>query len=470
MPDSPGTTPDSRVVAHTGRWRTLALLGVAQFMLIVDVTVVAIALPHMGADLGLSRDALTWVASAYTLTFGGLMVLGGRVADLIGPRRLVLAGLAVFTIASLTAGIADGSAILIVSRIAQGVGAAMLSPAALSSVVRLFAGEERNKALGIWSAMGGAGGAVGVLLGGVLTGGPGWPWIFFVNIPVGAVILVLLIRMLPALPGVPVQERQGVDVLGAVLITGGTGLVIYALIGAGDRGWLAPVTVGLVVAGAALYAAFVVWQRRVRSPLMDVELMTRRSVGSGTFVILMATALMVAIFFLGSFYLQDAMGHSALTTGLLFLPVAGATMLGANLAGWVMARVGGRALALGGLLLAAVGLAVPALWAGTLSMVLGLSAAAAGIGSLFLVASATALGQVEPEKSGVASGIVSTFHEFGASIGTAVVSSIAAASLMTGSGEGFGRAFGVAAMIALGAGLLATCWIPARVRTSGTTD
>jgi MFS family permease len=220
----PGSTTRAaagRPYAH--RWRTLALLGVAQFMLIVDVTVVAIALPHMGADLGLSRVELTWVTSAYTLVFGGLMVLGGRLADLVGPRRLVLGGLAVFTAASLVAGFAAGGAVLLAGRVAQGVGAAMLSPAALSAVVRMFEGDERNRALGVWSAMGGAGGAVGVLLGGLLAGGPGWPWVFFVNVPVGAAVLAVLLRLLPALPGAAGTRRGRVDVLGAVLVTASTG-------------------------------------------------------------------------------------------------------------------------------------------------------------------------------------------------------------------------------------------------------
>lgn len=457
---------------HPARWRTLALLGIAQFMLIVDVTVVAIALPHMGTDLGLSRVELTWVTSAYTLTFGGLMVLGGRIADLVGPRRLVLGGITLFTLASLTAGLADGGAVLIAARVAQGLGAAILSPAALSSVVRMFTGDERNRALGIWSALGGAGGAVGVLVGGVLTAGPGWPWVFFVNLPVGAAVLALLLVLLPQLPELPGAEpgqRRSVDVLGAVLVTAATGLVIYALIGAGDVGWLSPVTLGLVVAGIALYAAFAAWQRRSRSPLLDLRLLTRRPVASGTFLIGVATALMVAVFFLGSFYLQDVLGNNALVTGLLFLPVAAATAVGANTAGRVIGRLGGRTIALGGLGTAAAGLVVPVLWPGTAPMTIGLSVAAAGIGTLFVVASATALGQVEPEQSGVASGIVSTFHEFGASVGVAVVSSAAAASIVTGTGDGFARAFGLAAVVAVIAAVVAYAWIPARQSVPTTT-
>ncbi|HWD77374.1 MAG TPA: MFS transporter, partial [Kribbella sp.] len=224
------------------RWRLLGLLAVAQFMLILDVTVVAIALPNIETDLGLRRETLTWVVSAYTLMFGGLMLLGGRAADLFGSRRVVLTGLGVFTLASLTTGLAQGPEVLLAGRVAQGIGAAMLSPAALSVVTKTFDGEERNKALGIWSAMGGGGSAIGVLLGGLLTAGPGWQWVFYINLPIGLVVFVLLLRMLPA--DRPAQQQGRLDVPGALLVTAGTGTAIYALINAGDRGWLSAATLG----------------------------------------------------------------------------------------------------------------------------------------------------------------------------------------------------------------------------------
>lgn len=452
--------PKSPAAPYPRRWRALAFLGIAQFMLIVDVTVVAIALPHIGIDLGLSRETLTWVVSAYTLAFGGLMLLGGRAADLLGPRRLVLAGLVTFTGASLLTGLAENAEVLLGGRIAQGIGAAMLSPAALSIVVRLFDGEERNKALGIWSALGGGGAAVGVLLGGVLTAGPGWSWVFFVNVPVGAAILLALFRLLPTLP--PAAQRARLDVPGAFLVTGATGLAIYALITAGDHGWLTVRTFGFLGAAAGLYLLFGLWQRVSASPLMDLGLLFRRPVAAGTFVILIGTALMVGVFFLGSFYLQNRAGHSALVTGLLFLPVALVTMAGAHTAGRVIGAWGARRLAALGMLIAATGLAVPAVWHGSFGVVFGISLAAAGIGSLFVVASATALGQVEPHQAGLASGIVSTFHEFGASLGAAVVSSVAAASLIGGDDVGFDRAFLVAAAVATVSAALAAMIIPAK--------
>jgi EmrB/QacA subfamily drug resistance transporter len=454
------TAAGADVAPHPRRWQALGLLGVAQFMLIVDVTVVAIALPHMRADLGLDREQLTWVVSAYTLAFGGLMLSGGRAADIFGPRRLVMTGLTVFTVASLVSGLAEDPATLLVGRIAQGLGAAMLSPAALSSVVRLFEGEERNRALGIWSALGGTGAAVGVLAGGVLTAGPGWEWVFFINVPVGVVILVVLTRVLPPLPAAAHRTRP--DVLGALLVTAATGSAIYALIGAGDEGWGSGRTLGFLGLSAVLYLLFGAWQRTTSAPLMDLGLLFRRPVSSGTFVILVGTALMVGVFFLGSFYLQHHEGHSALVTGLLFLPVALSTMAGAMTAGRVIGSAGARRVLVVGTTVAAAGFVVPTLWDGTLAMVIGLSVASAGIGTLFVVASATALAQVAPEEAGLASGIVSTFHEFGASIGAPVFSSIAAVSLTGATTSGFTNAFGVAAVVAVVFAVIAVVLLPPR--------
>ncbi|SCL44390.1 drug resistance transporter, EmrB/QacA subfamily [Micromonospora citrea] len=451
--DQPETT-----AVDPRRWRMLALLGIAQFMLILDVTVVAIALPHIGADLGLQRDTLTWVVSAYTLMFGGLMLLGGRAADLFGVRRVVLLGLLVFTVASLVTGLAGGAAALLGGRVAQGVGAAMLSPAALSAVMRVFPEEERNKALGVWSALGGGGSAIGVLLGGVLTAGPGWQWVFYINVPIGLVVLVALARMLPS--HLSQGTRARLDVPGAVLVTAATGTAIYALINAGDRGWASAVTLGTLAGAAALYALFAVVQRAVRSPLMDLRILTRRPVAAGTFLILVATALMIAVFFLGSFYLQHHKGYGALHTGLLFLPVAVATIVGAQVAGNVVGRLGARSVATAGLVIAALGTAVPVFWTGAAPVVTGISLGAAGIGAAFVASSTTALGQVAHHEAGLASGLLSTFHEFGAALGVAVVSSVAAASIAGSSGVGFTRGFTFAAIAAAVSALLALLMVP----------
>jgi EmrB/QacA subfamily drug resistance transporter len=446
---------------HRLRWTVLGLLGLAQLMLILDVTVVALALPHMGGDLGLDRAVLTWVVSGYALAFGALMLLGGRAADVFGAKRIVLAGLAVFTAASLVAGLAGSAPVLLGGRIGQGVGAAMLSPAALSVVVRLFDGDERNRALGIWSALGGGGAALGVLLGGLITAGPGWEWVFFVNVPVGLIVLVVLARVLPDLRP---AASGSLDVPGAVLVAAGTGAVIYALIRAGDQGWLNAVTLALFVAAVVAYAAFAAWQRRASAPLMDLRMLSRRPVVAGVFVIAVTTALMVAVFFLGSFYLQDHLGHGPLATGLLFLPVALVIMAAASVAGRVIGKLGARFLAAVALVVAASGFAVPVLWSGTVAMVVGVSVSAAGLGGLFVVASATALGSVAPHEAGVASGIVSTFHEFGASGGAAIASSAAAASIGVGaaSASGFDTAFLVATGVAAVSAVVAAGLIPAR--------
>ncbi|GAA2268905.1 DHA2 family efflux MFS transporter permease subunit [Actinomadura luteofluorescens] len=448
--------------AHPLRWRILGFLGVAQLMLILDVTVVAIALPHMEADLELSRQAVTWTVSAYTLTFGGLMLLGGRIADLVGARRVVLAGLLVFTAASLVTGLAGSAALLLAGRVAQGAGAAMLSPSALSLVVTLFQDDERNKALGVWSALGGGGAALGVLLGGALTAGPGWPWVFFVNVPIGLVIFAALARMLPRHR--PAAPRPRLDVPGALLVTASSGALIYAFIRAGDDGWISLRTAVPVLLAVLGYLAFTARQKTAASPLMDVSLLVRRPVATGTFLIVIATALMIAMFFLGTFYFQHARGYGALRTGLLFLPIAVATMAGANLTGRMIAAMGPRRLAVAGLVTTAAGLALPAASLGPVTVVIGAAVAGAGTGAMFVVASATALGQVAPHESGIASGIVSTFHEFGASIGAAVISSVAAASLTGGTLDGFTHGFVLAAVTAAVATLAAAVLTPPRPR------
>jgi EmrB/QacA subfamily drug resistance transporter len=442
------TVPASHPNPH--RWRILGLLGIAQLMLILDVTVVTIALPDISTDLGLGRQQLTWVVSGYTLAFGGLLLLGGRAADLFGARRLVVLGLLVFAGASLLAGLAPTGWALLAGRVLQGLAAAVLSPSALSLVVRTFDGAERDRALGIWSALGGGGAALGVLLGGLLTAGPGWSWVFFVNVPVGVLLALSLHRALPR--DAAGRSPGHLDLPGAALVTAATGTLIYALIQAGDRGWTSAATGLLAATAAALYLAFVVRVRRAAHPLMDLGLLLRRPVAVGTLLVLVATALTITVFFLGSFYFQRHLGYDALRTGLLFLPVALATMAGATVAGRILARLGPRLLGAAGLV-AADGPAV---------LVLGVGVAAAGTGAVFVVASATALGQVGPHEAGLASGIVSTFHEFGASLGAAVVSSIAAASLAGTSVAGVSRGFATAAAVAAVAALVTLAIAPGR--------
>jgi EmrB/QacA subfamily drug resistance transporter len=447
------------------RWRLLGLLAVAQFMLILDVTVVAIALPNIETDLQLGRETLTWVVSAYTLMFGGLMLLGGRAADLFGSRRVVLTGLIVFTAASLVTGLANGPELLLAGRVAQGIGAAMLSPAALSVVTKTFDGDERNKALGIWSAMGGGGSAIGVLLGGLLTAGPGWQWVFYINLPIGLIVFILLLRMLPA--DQPSEQQGRLDVPGALLVTAGTGTAIYALINAGDRGWLSAATLGMLAGALVLYGLFAWVQRSVRSPLMDLRILTRRPVAAGTSMLLVATALMISMFFLGSFYLQHFKQYGALRTGLLFLPVAIAAIVGAHLAGQLVGRVGARPVAVVGFAITAIGVAVPAIWDGAAVVVIGMTVGTVGLGAAFVASSTTTFAQIDHREAGLASGILSTFHEFGASLGVAVVSSVAAASLAGTVSTGFSRGFTFAAITAAVAAVLALIVVPAFKPSTG---
>ncbi|MDV3220854.1 MFS transporter [Intrasporangium sp.] len=440
------------------RWRLLALLGVAQFMLILDVTVVAVALPEIASGLALDRAALTWVVSAYTLAFGALMLVGGRSADLYGSRAVVLAGLSLFTAASLTAGLAPDATVLVAARAAQGVGAALLSPAALSVVTKVFSGAELGRALGVWSALGGAGSAVGVLLGGVLTGLAGWQWVFFVNVPVGAVVIVLLLRSLPG--DLPRASSGRLDPAGAVLVTAATGAAVFGLIGAGDRGWAAPVTLSSLAGAIVLYGLLAVWLRRASAPLLDPRILGRPVVRAGLFLLFVATGLMLTVFFLGTFYLQDWLGHGPIATGLMFLPVALATTLGAQTAGRVVSTRGPRQVAVVGLSIAAAGLVVPALASGAVAMVSAVSLGSLGLGAVFVAASTVALSTVDHAEAGLVSGLLSTSHELGATFGVAVMSSVAAASLAAaasgasgasgagGDRGGFVLAFGVAALVA----------------------
>jgi MFS family permease len=280
-------------VAGSSRWLTLVLLCLAQFILIIDITVVQIALPSIGVDLNLGREALTWIVTTYTLCFGGLMVLGGRLADTYGARRILLIGLTVFTVASLASGLSTGAELLIAGRAAQGIGAALISPAALAIIVTTFHGTERNRALAVWGAMGAAGIAVGVILSGALTAGPGWEWVFFINVPIGMVALIavaLIVR--------PDQQRarQRVDVPGAFTVTLATALLVYGLIAAGDSGWGAAKTLLPISVAMLLYVAFVLIEGHVTAPLMRLKTLTRRPVVAGTVIIMIATALTISMF------------------------------------------------------------------------------------------------------------------------------------------------------------------------------
>ena len=302
------------------RWTVLALLAVAQLMLILDVTVVNVALPDIGVALRLSRDGLPWVMTAYTVCFGGLMLLGGRLADRFGPRRLTLTGLAVFTGASLLSGLAADPAWLLAGRALQGTGAALLSPAALATVLTMFTGADRTRALGVWSGLAGLGSALGVILGGVLTTEAGWRWIFTVNVPIGIALLIAVPLVAPSGRAAHDQGARPLDVPGALLVTGGTAAAVYGLVNAGSHGWAAASTLTALALAVAGWTAFAWVERRSASPLLAVGLLLRRPAAAGGFLMLVSTGLLVGGFFLTSFLLQHANGYSALHVGLVVHP------------------------------------------------------------------------------------------------------------------------------------------------------
>ena len=448
--------------ADPRRWKALAVVALAQFMLILDLTVVNVALPDLGADLGLSRTAFTWTVSAYGLAFGGLLLLGGRLADIFGTRPIILTGLVIFTLASLATGLAQNETVLLGGRVGQGVGAALLSPAALATITSIFHGVERNKALSIWASLGGVGFTAGVLIGGILTAGPGWRWVFFINVPVGIVLLATIPAVVP--PRHPDRAAR-LHVLGAVTVTAATGSFIYGLINAGDAGWADLGTLLPIAAAIVLYGVFVVVERTVRTPLMRLNLLSRRPIATGAFLMLVAAGVLIAGLFLGSQYLQHLRGLSALETGLFFLPAALALMIGAIAAGRLVGTIGTRPVAVVALALVAIGngLLIGLSADGNVyaEALPGVTVFALGGGPLFVCATTSALGRISLHEAGLVSGIVNTFNQLGAAICVAVASTVAAAGLTsTPSIDGFTDAFTVFSAVAAVAAVLSLRLVP----------
>ncbi len=444
------------------RWTVLALLAVAQLMLILDVTVVNVALPDIGVALRLSRDGLPWVMTAYTVCFGGLMLLGGRLADRFGPRRLTLAGLAVFTGASLMSGLAADPAWLLAGRALQGTGAALLSPAALATVLAMFAGADRTKALGVWSGLAGLGSALGVILGGVLTTEAGWRWIFTINVPIGIALLIAVPLVAPSDRAASDRGARPLDVPGALLVTGGTAAAVYGLVNAGSHGWAAASTLTALALAVAGWSAFAWVERHSASPLLAVGLLLRRPTAAGGFLMLISTGLLVGGFFLTSFLLQHANGYSALHVGLVFIPVAVAIVAAAHTAGHLLTHVPARAVAVTGLILSGAGYGIAALWQGPAQAVTGLSVAAFGIGFCFVTAFTASLTDAPPAESGLRSALVNTFHELGGAAGVAVASTIAGAALVAAhpAVTDFRTVLTVGAASALAAAVIAAFLVP----------
>jgi EmrB/QacA subfamily drug resistance transporter len=413
------------------RWSALALIVTAQFMVILDVAIVNVALPSIKSDLGFSQTSLQWVITAYAILFGGTLLLGGRLADLLGRRRLFVAGLALFTVSSLLCGLAWSDGSLIAFRALQGLGGALLAPAALSLLMTTFAeGRERNLALGIYGAASGSGAAAGVLLGGLLTSYLSWSWIFFVNVPVGAAAIALtplLLRESRAeLP------HRHFDLAGAASITGGMMLLVYALTRATSDGWASASTIGLLAVSAGLVAAFAWIEMRSRSPLLPLRIFRLRTLTGANLTMTIVGAVAFSEFFLLTLYAQEVLHYSAIRTGAAFVAFAGTVVLASNIAQAVVGRAGVRLTLISGLALTAVSVALltplpldghylPDLFP---AFVLG----GAGMGFSFVPITIASLAGVERTDAGVASGLVNTSRQIGGAIGLALVSTIAASS------------------------------------------
>jgi EmrB/QacA subfamily drug resistance transporter len=414
----------------TRRWLVLAVTVLAQFMVILDVAVVNVALPAIKRDLHVSQASLEWVITAYSIVFGGALLLGGRLSDLLGRRRLFMVGVGLFTLSSLLSGLAWSEASLIAFRGLQGLGGALLSPAALSILVTSFPeGDGRNRALGIWGAASGSGGAAGVLLGGVLTSYAGWAWIFFVNLPLGAAVLAVTPFLLPESRAVHLAHRH-FDVRGAVSITGGLTLLSYAIARAADHGFGNVATVVLVLAAAALVAAFVRIEQRSPAPLLPLRIFRSRTVSAANATMLVIGAVGFSQFFLLTLYLQQVLHYSAVETGVAFLGITAVIAVASNVAQSLTTRYGAQRMLVLGTLLSG---AAAVLYARTpvdghyfWNVFPGFVVGGIGLAFSFVPVTIAALTGVAPTDAGVASGLINTTRQVGGSIGLALVTTIAA--------------------------------------------
>jgi EmrB/QacA subfamily drug resistance transporter len=427
------------VASDPHRWRILAVVATAFFMTILDVSIVNVALPSIGKDLHFSQENLQWVITAYAIAFGGFLLLGGRAADLLGRRRVFFAGVILFTAASLVCGLSQSEAMLISARAVQGLGAAIISPAALSIVMTSFEeGPERNKALGIWGALGGSGAAVGVLAGGVLTKYLGWEWIFFVNVPIGALVLVLT-------PGiVPESRREGAerryDALGAVLVSGGLALLVYTISRAPIVGWGTARTILLLIASGALLAAFLVNERRVSDPLMPFSIFRVRTLAGANVVGWLLGGVLFANFFLLTLYVQDVLGYSALKTGVTFVATAGTAVISAGVAQALTTRFGPKPIIVIGLALLTGGMIwysqIPVHGSYASDLLPGYLMVGVGIAFAYVPVSIAALAGVPEREAGLASGLINTSQQIGGAVGVAVASTVFTTRFNTLTDEG----------------------------------
>ena len=462
----------SQTIAPERKWLALALLALAQFVVVLDASIVNVALPSIGRDLHFSQDNLSWVVNAYTLTFGGFLLLGGRMADLIGRRRLFVGGLILFAVASLAGGLSTNDGQLVAFRAIQGLGAAMLSPAALSLVTVIFKeGAERNKALGVWGAVAGSGGAAGVLLGGMLTQWAGWEWVLFVNTPIGLLAAAIAPRLLPESRNAGARHF---DIAGAVSVTAGLSLLVYALVDASNAGWGSTQTIGLISLAAVLIAVFVVIERASKAPLVPFPGIFRiRTISGINLTALFIAMALFSMFFFISLYMQQVLGYDALKAGVSYLPLAFGIIVSAGLASTLTTRFGFKPVLTAGLILTAGGL----VWfaqvspdGGYVSDILFPSLlAAVGLGLAFVSMTVAAVNGVEPHETGLASGLINTSQQVGGALGLAILATVAnsrtadvaagGASQAVALTEGFQRAFTVGAGFAVFGAILATVLI-----------
>jgi EmrB/QacA subfamily drug resistance transporter len=461
-------TPRAKLLA-------LALLATTQFVVVLDGAIVNVALPSIGKALDFSQDDLSWVVNAYTLTFAGFLLLGGRLADLLGRRRMFMYGLVVFSIASLLGGLAQSDQWLIAARALQGLGAAIVSPAALSIITNTFAeGAERDRALGVWGAVAGSGGAAGVLLGGVLTEYLGWEWVLFVNVPIGVAAALLAPRLLPE--SRDEVEARSFDVAGAVTVTAGLSLLVYALVDANQAGWGSARTISLIAIGVALLAAFVSIERRQRQPLVPFSIFRLRTLRGANVVSLLVTMSLFSMFFFISLYMQQVLGYDALKAGLSYLPLALTIIISAGVASALVTRIGFKITLVAGMLCVTGGL----VWFAQVSasgsyvgdILFPSLLAAVGLGLAFVPVTIAAVTGIRPDQAGLASGLVNTSQQVGGALGLAILVAVANSttsnafsdgkSRPVALSEGFQDAFLVGAGFALGGAILAAILISSR--------
>ncbi|HXD65499.1 MAG TPA: MFS transporter [Solirubrobacteraceae bacterium] len=478
-------TPTATVVERppsgaTSKWLVLVIACMAQFMVVLDATVVNIALPSVQRGLHFSPANLQWVVNSYTLFFGGFLLLGGRAADLLGRKRLFVAGVLLFSIASLLNGFAQSSGMLIGGRALQGLGGALVSPAALAIITTTFTdASERTKALGVWSAIAASGAAVGLLMGGVLTDLASWRWVFFVNVPVGIITIALALRYV-AESRIEVEHRS-FDLAGAVTVTSGLVLLVYAIVKAQSYGWGSGKTIGLLAAAVALLGAFLLIESRSKAPLVRLSIFRVRALAVGDSVLLLVASGMFGMFFFASLYVQEILGYSPLRAGLAFLPVTAGIVIGAGVAQPLIKRVGVRNVSIGGIALASAGMLVltqlPVHGQYVSDLLVGLLPMSLGMGLTFVPITLMATSGVSDDDAGLASGLFNTAQQVGGSLGLAILSTLAAsqtarvlhgtsqAAVLAARVSGYHVAFLAAAiMLAAGVVILVVALRPSHMR------